>query len=60
MWTWRAATAAAPRPSADALTNAGTLDIGNTTLSASTTVTATTLANTGTLILQGNAASGTT
>ena len=41
------------------LSNEGAFDVGNTTLSASTTVAATTLANSGTLILQGNAASGT-
>ena len=37
--------------------NEGTLDIGNTTLSAPTKVSVTTLASSGTLILQGNAAS---
>ena len=42
------------------LANDGTLDIGNTNLSASTAVNATTFANTGTLDLQGNATSGTT
>jgi fibronectin-binding autotransporter adhesin len=44
------------------LTNSGTTDIGNGNggLSASTTVTAAGLHNTGTLILQGNATSGTT
>ncbi len=42
------------------LTNSGALDIGNTGLSASTTVKATTLVNTGALVIQGNAASGTT
>ena len=41
------------------LTNDGTLDIGNTSLSSPTTVNATALANNGTLNLQGNAASGT-
>jgi hypothetical protein len=41
------------------LTNDGTLDIGNGSLSASTTMHATTLVNNGTLNLQGNAASGT-
>ena len=43
-----------------ALTNDGTLDVGNTGLSASTTVKATTFATDGTFNLQGNAASGTT
>jgi hypothetical protein len=43
-----------------ALTNDATLDVGNTGLSASTTVKATTFANNGTFNLQGNTASGTT
>jgi len=42
------------------LTNDGTLDIGNASLSASTTVNATTLANNGTLVVWGNVTSGTT
>ena len=42
-----------------ALTNDATLDIGNTGLSASTTVKATTLATDGTFVLQGNSTSGT-
>jgi hypothetical protein len=42
------------------LTNTGTIDIGGTSISASTTVTAASLNNTGTIYLQGNAASGAT
>ena len=43
-----------------ALNNQGTLDIGNTSLSATTTVTASSLANTGTINVQGNTAGGST
>ena len=42
------------------LTNSGTVNIGETGLTASTNVTASGLVNTGTLLLQGNSTSGTT